>query len=287
MNKTQLALSIEQRRLVLVEIEKDLNRYILRAQEEITFDFDFYSEVLEQGNSKAMADTTYKVLRLLPKFATKKLALCFNMGYAKSLLTHLERGLAPAEQQSEWNAHAASFISNHAEYLTQPIRLQNSDAEPYEKYFLQFLPKRHLTRLKMMILPARKDINLIDFSHFALQSLYDRQFDRRALLEIEENYLTFSVINLSLIESMVHLPLEAGSDAAYFALAQLKTASDLKLFNAAGEGATDSTLAFITGASGVKLMPAKLPTNTVLKTAGGAPVLVAFGCALKALEYFQ
>ncbi|MBC8044881.1 MAG: hypothetical protein IAF08_15695 [Rhizobacter sp.] len=288
MGKSQLGVMIEPHRILFVQIEKELNQYFLRFQEELPVEYDIYTEILEGGQPKRIAELTTKLTELFGRFEEKKIAVCLPMSGVRSVVAHLDLGLEPEEQAAELDLSATSFISDAEDYLLQPSKLETKEGDPFERHFLSLMPKRHLNRLRMLMLPTRKELNLVDLSHFGYQNLYERQFDRRGILELEQDYIVLSVLNYGLIESMVHIPITDGDDASYFALSELKAIHELRLLHLCGSRATDDAKTFIASACGIRTEMARYPANTILKrpTGNDAKFLAVFGCTAKALNYF-
>ncbi len=260
--------------------------YHVQQCHELLFNADLYSDLLDKGHPKLVTEVTQKLSKALSQMMPKKVAVCLNLTGAKCLKIQVEKNLPADIFEEECQAEAALFLSEPDDYIWQPVQIGGAVNGKFEHYVLIFLPKRYLTRLRMLLMPARKEINLIDVGHIALHHLQIHPNMRVALLEIEPNYLAMSALLMPNIETLNCWTLEAETDAAYFALSALRKLPVSCPISLIGSAVTDEVIAFISSAVEVPVARAALPKNFVLDAQITEPekYLKAMGGAVKAMS---
>jgi len=284
---SQIGISIERTSICLAHVNRSEGGwYHVQQCSELFFNANLYSDLLDKGHPKLVSEVTQKLSKTLSQLAPKKVSICLNLTGAKFLSIQVEKNLPAEVFEEECQAEAALFLSEPAEYIWQPVQIGNALNGKFEKYILIFLPKRYLTRLKMLFMPAGKEINLIDVGHIALHHLQINPNMRVALLELEPNYLALSSLLLPNIEALSYWVLEAESDAAYFMLSALRKLSAPCPISLVGSAVTDDVLSFVTNAVKVPVARAALPKNFMLDAQVSKPekYLKAIGCAVKAMS---
>ncbi|MFN3386411.1 MAG: hypothetical protein ACK42Y_07460 [Candidatus Thermochlorobacter sp.] len=284
---SQIGISIEHTSIYLVHVNRgEGGWHHVQASSELTFNVDLYSDLLDKGHPKLVSEVTQKLTQVLSRLAPKKLAVCLNMTGAKCLPIQVEKNI-PAEVFEEvCQAEAALFLNEPEDYIWQPVAVGNAFHGKFERYVLIFLPKRYLTRLKMLLLPSQKEINLIDVGHIALHHLQVHPNMRTALLEIEPDYVAFSSLLMPNLETITYTPLEVETDVAYFALSAIQTLSASCPISVIGSAVSDEVISLIADAAKVPVARATLPKNFVVSSQVDSPekYLKAIGCAVKAMS---
>jgi hypothetical protein len=289
MTKSQLSLSFEQRSILIVLVNQgDGSWYNVQQCTELKFDVDLYTELLDKGNTALMNQVSQTLSETLSKMNATKLSVCLNMSGAKCLDAQFERGLDAQDFNDECRREAESFLREPADYIWQPVQLSVGQTDDFDKYLMVFLPKRCLTRLRMLLLASHKDINLVDISHISLQHLQVNPQMKHALLEIERDYVALSAVMSSQIEAMKYWQLETETDVAYFALSEIKRIAKGCPVSLVGSGVTNEITSFVADALKMPVQKAALPQNFVMSAQTDKPekYLKAIGCAVKAMSYF-
>ncbi len=288
MMKSQLSLSFEKHSILFVLVNQgDGSWYNVQQTAELKFDDDLYANLLDKGNAALMTHVSQKLSEILARASASRLSVCLNLSGAKCLNVQLDRALDAETFNQECKREAELFLRDPSEYIWQPIQLGDNQQSEFDTYLLVFLPKRYLTRLRMMLLASRKDVNLVDVSHISLQHLQMNPQMKHALLEIERDYVSLSTVMSSQIEAMKYWPLEVETDVAYFALSEIKKIAKGCPVSLVGSGVTDEIAAFVSSALKTPVQRAALPPNFVLSgTDKPEKYLKAIGCAVKALSYF-
>jgi len=289
MSKSQLSLSIEKHDITLVHLtQEESGEYTVHDCKEMHFGFDLYEDVFEHGRSKAMLAVMSELHPTLEKYTAQKLSVSMNMDKIKCVSTFFDRDLPELEFADECTEEAEKFLCQPEAYNWQAVRLWEANDVPYEKYLLVFMPKQILNRLQMLIAPARKEINLIDGSHMSLQNLYRDSQEAFLLLEIEAHYFALSLMNQFRVETFAYWSLASETDAAYFALTEMKKLEIPSKIYAIGSGASKDAMDFLSGVVGVNVQPLLLPLQIKINCdeKNSEKYLKALGCAIKAVNEF-
>ncbi|KER10663.1 MAG: hypothetical protein HY22_02220 [[Candidatus Thermochlorobacteriaceae] bacterium GBChlB] len=288
MTKSQLSLSFEKHSILLVLVNQgDGSWYNVQQSVELKFDDDLYANLLDKGHTALMTHVSQKLSETLARVSTSRLSVCLNLSGAKCVTVQLDRALDAEAFNQECKREAELFLRDPSEYIWQPIQLSDGQPSEFDNYLLVFLPKRYLTRLRMMLLASRKDINLVDVSHISLQHLQMNPQMKHALLEIERDYVSLSTVMSTQIEAMKYWPLEVETDVAYFALSEIKKIAKGCPVSLVGSSVTDEIIGFVSSALKTPVQRATLPPNFVLSgTDKPEKYLKAIGCAVKAMSYF-
>lgn len=284
---SQIGISIENSSICLAHVNRgEGGWHHVQECSELSFNANLYEDLLDKGHPKLVSEVTQKLTQALLRLAPKKIAACLNMTGAKCLPMQVEKNLPADVFEEECQAEASLFLNEPEDYIWQPVQVSGALNGKFEHYVLIFLPKRYLTRLKMLLLPSQKDINLIDVGHIALYHLQTNPNARVALLEIEPNYLVFSSLLMLNIEAISYVPLEAETDAAYFALSAIRNLPAPCPVSVIGSAASDDAISFIANATKMPVSRARLPKSLVVSEPVSAPekYLKAIGCAVKAMS---
>ncbi|MDX2128292.1 MAG: hypothetical protein SFU91_04580 [Chloroherpetonaceae bacterium] len=293
MPHSQLSVSLERNSVTIIDttISSDFAVKI-EAQELLSTDYDIYSEIFERGNSKLILDLSTRLAEKLKRFKTDKVAVNLLMNGARCLTAQVDSDLTPVDFAAELEFEAEQFLSNPADFIAQPFKLSDHSHLPFENYALAFIPKRNLTRLQLLFSPIRKEINLIDVSHFSLVAACLMSHSQFILLELEPNYLAVSVARNGEISKVGYWELQSESDAAYFALREIKAIEEIKTQKtafpilAAGSSGGGAARAFISNAAFVDVIGVVAPKSTINNPTLNASEIKALGSALTAAKYF-
>jgi hypothetical protein len=284
---SQIGISIERTSVRLAHVNRgETGWYYVQCCDELLFNADLYSDLLDKGYPKLVSEVTQKLSKAILQLTPQKVAVCLNLTGAKFLKIQVEKNLPEALFEEECQAEAALFLRQPNDYIWQAVQVSSALNGKYEHYVLVFLPRRYLTRLRMLLLPLRKEINLIDIGHIAMHYLQSHTNKRMVLLEIEPNYLALSSSSIPNIETLNYWTLEAETDAAYFALTALRKLPAPSSISLIGSAITDDVISFIQNAVKVPVTRAILPKNFVLDAQITEPekYLKAIGCAVKAMS---
>lgn len=284
---SQIGISIEKNTIYLALVNRgESGWYHVQECGELVFNADLYEDLLDKGHPKLVAEVTQKLVQTLSKLASQKVAVCLNLTGVKALPIQLEKKLDEKTFDEECQHEAALFLVEPEEYIWQSVQVSNHHADLFEHYVLLFMPKRYLTRLKVLLLPTRKELNLIDVAHISLHHLQINSNTRAAILEMEPNYVALSTMLMPNIEHFSFSVLEAETDLAYFALSALRQLPSPCPISVVGSAASQEAIAFLGDATGFPILRAQLPKNFVVSAQIGNPerYLKAISGAVKALS---
>jgi hypothetical protein len=282
----QLALSIGKHHIHIAELlTEDKRSFGVMFQEELTFQENLYTELLDKGNPKVIKDVAARLSEILSRSELSEVSVCINMTGAKCLTTHFNRDLDNENFEDECDQEAAIFLRDPDDYVCEPMRLDDATIAPFESYCLVFTPKRFMTRLKMILLPSRKTLHSVEFSHAAMQHLFQRDARKDVLVECESDYLAVSQ-SAPAMQQFKYWKLDAETDMAYFTLSELKNLKAVQMIYAVGDNVGESFLSFISSTLGRSVERLAIPNYIFFQAKPAAPerYLQSISCAVKAID---
>ncbi|MCS7211540.1 MAG: hypothetical protein RMI34_07105 [Chloroherpetonaceae bacterium] len=284
---SQIGISFEKTAICLALVNRgESGWYHVQECSELAFNADLYVDLLDKGHPKLVSEVTQKLTQLLTKLSPQKVAVCLNLTGIKALPIQLEKQLDAEIFEEECRHEAALFLREPDDYVWQSVQVSSAQPDRFDRYVLLFMPARYLTRLKVLLLPTRKAINLIDVAHISLHHLQLNPQTRAAILELEPNYVALSTMLMPNFETFSFTPLNADTDLAYFALSAIQQLPSPCPISVVGSAATQETISFIAQATGLTILHASLPKNFVVSAQVGEPetYLKAISCAVKAMS---
>ncbi len=283
---THLSLLIETERILIVQLMPSARGFSVSKIETIDVKANIYQDVLDKGDPKQLTECSKIIAEKLGAYSESDISICLNLTDVKSVTARFNRNLSEEEFEEECAREAEAFLREPEEYVTETVKLADEPNAPFESYLLFFVPKRFLTRLRMLLLPSGKNIALVELSHIAVHSLYETEA-QLVLLELGEGYLAISKIINGEPTVFHYWTLEAETDIAYFATNELKALGRTSPVGVFGKLTSESILGFIQDATGFAVQTASLPTGFNIQDEWKKElplILPLFGCAMKAAE---
>jgi hypothetical protein len=277
--ENQISISIGKSQINILLLEPDSDNHVTVTRcTKIQTDYDITQDVFRNGNSKAMTDLSGKIAAAITAMPAQKLAVTLDMNALKFLEVYEDPSLTDVELKADFAWHAANFLDQPETMIVESCRLE-SDGKA-NKYALIFVPKIFIARLRLLVFPSRKKLNLIDTSHFSLQELHTN--GRDALVHLTPTTMTLSLMNNDRPVSVKNISIENESDAAYFIIRELQEQKDIEKVYLQGSAAIEE---FVSQVVGLEVHHLSVPQNVTMppETQDDTSFLEGLGCGLKAL----